>query len=70
MLPPVTHATIAVVGVLLSSDGLHGVIEEEIIAEALGSERTLEEKCHYLIEAAREAGGPDNITVVILRTAE
>ena len=55
--------------VLLSSDGLHGVIEEETIAEALGSERTLEEKCHYLIEAARGSGGPDNITVVILRTA-
>ncbi len=55
--------------VLLSSDGLHGVVDEEIIAEALGSERTLEAKCHYLIEAARRAGGPDNITVVLLRTA-
>lgn len=53
---------------LLSSDGLHGVISEEKIAEALGSERTLEAKCHYLIEAARQAGGPDNITAVVLKT--
>lgn len=52
---------------LLSSDGLHGVIGEEKIAEALGSERTLEAKCHYLIEAARQAGGPDNITAVVLK---
>ena len=55
---------------LLSSDGLHGVVSPEIIAETLRSERTLEAKCHYLIEAARQAGGPDNITCVLLRAAE
>jgi len=52
---------------LLSSDGLHGVIGEDRIVEALASERTLEAKCHYLIEAARQAGGPDNITAVLLK---
>jgi len=52
---------------LLSSDGLHGVIDEDRIVEALASERTLEAKCHYLIEAARQAGGPDNITAVIMK---
>jgi protein phosphatase len=52
---------------LLSSDGLHGVLDHETIAEILASERTLAAKCHYLIEAAREAGGPDNITAVLLR---
>ena len=56
--------------ILLCSDGLHGVVSQEIIAEALSSERSLESKCHYLIEAARNAGGPDNITVVLLRTAD
>jgi len=55
------------VQMLLSSDGLHGVIDEGRIAEALASERTLEAKCHYLIEAARQAGGPDNITAVVLK---
>jgi len=55
---------------LLSSDGLHSVVSEKTIAEALSSEQSLEAKCHYLIEAARQAGGPDNITVVLLQTAE
>jgi protein phosphatase len=55
---------------LLSSDGLHGVVSQQTIAEALGSERSLAEKCHYLIEAARKAGGPDNITAVVLRMSE
>ena len=53
--------------ILLSSDGLHGVVNQETIAEALRSKRTLKAKCHYLIEAARKAGGPDNITAVLLR---
>jgi protein phosphatase len=53
--------------VLLSSDGLHGVLGPEVIADALNSPRTLAAKCHYLIEAAVRAGGPDNITVVLLR---
>src|SRR5947209_8292920 len=45
--------------VLLCSDGLHGVIDEKILHEALNSEKNLSEKCHYLIEAAKESGGPD-----------
>jgi protein phosphatase len=52
---------------LLCSDGLHGVVEEEIIASTLKSEKTLEEKCHYLVDAAKERGGPDNVTVVLIR---
>jgi len=55
--------------ILLSSDGLHGVLSEEAIAEALNSEQSLSAKCHYLIEAAIREGGPDNITVVLLRVA-
>ena len=53
--------------ILLSTDGLHGVVGEEIIAETLNSGQSLAAKCHYLIEAAIRAGGPDNITVVLLR---
>jgi protein phosphatase len=56
--------------ILLSSDGLHGVVSEEILTEALSGERTLRDKCHYLIGAAREAGGPDNITAVLIRAGE
>jgi PPM family protein phosphatase len=53
--------------VLLCSDGLHGVIDENVIAEALAGNGSLESKCRRLIEAARAAGGPDNITTVLLR---
>ncbi|MBV9083306.1 MAG: serine/threonine-protein phosphatase [Acidobacteriaceae bacterium] len=55
--------------ILLCSDGLHGVIEEKTVQSILLSEKTLSEKCHYLIEAANDQGGPDNITVVLIRFA-
>jgi PPM family protein phosphatase len=53
---------------LLCSDGLHGVIQEENLVQTLESEATLPEKCHYLIEAAKAAGGPDNVTVVLIQS--
>jgi serine/threonine protein phosphatase PrpC len=53
--------------VLLCSDGLHGVIDEVFIASVLATEATLEEKCHHLIDGAKAAGGPDNITAVLMR---
>ena len=53
--------------ILLSSDGLHGVVDASVIAGALEGNGDLESKCRRLIEAARQAGGPDNITVVLLR---
>ena len=57
---------------LMCSDGLHGVVEEQRIVSILqggGPGQPLEEKCRELIEAARGAGGPDNITAVLLRAA-
>ncbi len=53
--------------VLLCSDGLHGVLEEKTLQNALGSEKSLPDKCHYLVEAAKQRGGPDNITVVLIQ---
>jgi PPM family protein phosphatase len=53
--------------ILLSSDGLHGVIEAGVIAAQLSGNGSLEAKCERLIDAAKQAGGPDNITVVLLR---
>jgi PPM family protein phosphatase len=53
--------------ILLCSDGLHGVVDEEIIHQALISRKSLDVKCHYLIEAAKGKGGPDNITVVLIQ---
>ncbi len=53
--------------VLLCSDGLHGVLNENLLLEALDSEKSLPEKCHYLIDAAKQKGGPDNVTVVVIQ---
>ena len=51
---------------LLCSDGLHGVVDTPTIGEILASEGALEGKCNALIDAAKRAGGPDNITAVLL----
>jgi len=53
---------------LLCSDGLHGVLDEPTISSVLASEGDLESKCRQLIDSAKKAGGPDNITTVLLAT--
>jgi protein phosphatase len=55
--------------VLLCSDGLHGVAPDERIQAVLAAEGSLEAKCRKLVDLAREMGGPDNITAVILQAA-
>ncbi len=54
--------------ILISSDGLHGVIEAGVIADKLSGNGSLQAKCERLIDAAKQAGGPDNITVVLLQS--
>jgi protein phosphatase len=56
--------------VLLSTDGLHGVVHTPLLAEVIKNPISLPSQAHYLIEAARQAGGPDNVTVVLLRVIE
>jgi protein phosphatase len=56
--------------VLISSDGLHGVLDAAHIEQILRGGPfggTLEDSCRHLIEAAKQAGGPDNITVILAR---
>jgi protein phosphatase len=58
--------------VLMCSDGLHGVVEAPQMEQILRDGRngaSLEESCRRLIEAAKEAGGPDNVTTVLVRKA-
>lgn len=52
---------------LLSSDGLHGVLEEDSLARVLAAADTLEEQAATFMRLAREKGGPDNITAVLLQ---
>jgi PPM family protein phosphatase len=54
---------------LLSSDGLHGIVDQRHIEKILESDSTLDSKCKELIQAAREAGGPDNISAILVRAA-
>jgi len=53
--------------ILVCSDGLSGVVPQERLAGIIGSSATLDEACRNLIEAANQAGGPDNITVAMLQ---
>ncbi len=55
--------------VLLCSDGLHGVVEPEVIAQTLADGDSLEAKCKYLVAAAKDAGAPDNVTAILLKAS-
>jgi protein phosphatase len=57
---------------LLCSDGLTGMISEEEINLVLWSEAEPERACRQLVGCANEAGGKDNITVIVahFRSAE
>ncbi len=52
---------------MLCSDGLWGVVRPEFILAIISSAATPQQACNELIEAALEAGGPDNISVIIAR---
>lgn len=55
---------------LLCSDGLTTMISEERVGEILGEAGSLDARAGALIDAANEAGGRDNITVVLFRLEE
>lgn len=52
---------------LLCSDGLWGVVPDGKIASIVRGVSDLEAACQLLIDAANEAGGPDNITALLVR---
>jgi protein phosphatase len=54
--------------VMMSSDGLHGVVPASRLEEILRLDSAdLETCCHLLVDAAKNAGGPDNVTVALIR---
>ena len=56
--------------VLICSDGLHGVVDMRLMEQILMPGRfgaPLELSCQRLIEAAKQAGGPDNVSAVLIR---
>ncbi len=54
---------------LLCTDGLHGPLDDATIGRLLSTRASAEELAGALIDAAIEAGGPDNVTVVVLRVS-
>jgi len=52
--------------IILCSDGLWDMLPDRIIEEIALKENTAQELCSSLIEAAKKAGGKDNITVVVI----
>ncbi|HEV8246191.1 MAG TPA: Stp1/IreP family PP2C-type Ser/Thr phosphatase [Polyangiaceae bacterium] len=52
---------------LLCSDGLHGVVNDDAIAALLGRSGSVEEIAGDLVEKALDSGSTDNITAVVVR---
>lgn len=52
--------------VLMCSDGLSNMLEDEEIGKILRKKGSLEERAEKLIEAANNNGGKDNIAVIII----
>lgn len=55
---------------LLCSDGLTGEVDDPDIEKILCEERSLSKACARLVQMANDAGGRDNITVILLRFTE
>jgi PPM family protein phosphatase len=51
---------------LLCSDGLWSVIPKELLSRIIIESETPQDACELLIYAANEAGGPDNISAILI----
>lgn len=54
---------------LMCSDGLHGLVSDDEMGSVVTS-RPLSEACRELVDMAKQRGGPDNITVQLLRVRD
>ncbi len=54
---------------MLCSDGLWGVVSDAEIFRIVNGAKSLSMACHELVEAANSAGGPDNISVILVQYA-
>jgi protein phosphatase len=52
---------------MLCSDGLWGVVADRDITKIITEAPNLQRACQSLVEAANTAGGPDNISVIIVQ---
>jgi protein phosphatase len=61
------HQTLPDDCLLLCSDGLSDMVDDEQIAAVLRAHDSLPEAAQALVDAANEAGGRDNISVILVR---
>ncbi len=54
--------------ILLCSDGLTDEVSDQLIAEVMGAKLTLQEKTATLVKTAKQAGGRDNISLIIVES--
>lgn len=52
--------------IMLCSDGMTNMVDDETIGDTICSEGTLRERAHRLVDMANENGGRDNISVVLI----
>ncbi len=52
---------------LLCSDGLWSVVSDDVIYRVINEAPNLQGACQKLVVAANEAGGPDNITAILVQ---
>ncbi len=55
---------------LICSDGLWGVVPDDMLSNIVMNAQTPLDACQQLVEAANEAGGPDNISVILVQLPE
>jgi protein phosphatase len=55
---------------LMCTDGLTAVLQDEQIAEVLASAESPEQACRTLVDMTLEGGAPDNVTVVAVKYQE
>jgi len=66
--PDITTSPLPATGhILICSDGLWGVIPAEQIVRVVNRSSSPQIACQLLIDAANLAGGPDNISAVLIR---
>lgn len=69
--PDITSISIPSSGfLLLCSDGLWGVVPDPEIHRLVVEAPDPQQACHNLIQAANNAGGPDNITAILIQLPE
>jgi PPM family protein phosphatase len=62
-----SHRLPNIAQILICSDGLWGVVPDDQMASLISSKASPHEICQELVDMANEAGGPDNISVILVR---